>query len=56
MFKDQFSEFNKNYSKHLYSGFLNNLFIKSHTLMEKNSNLLINKKNFINGKEFKSIN
>jgi len=47
MFKDQFSEFNKNYSKHLYSGFLNNLFIKSHTLMEKNSNLLINKKNFI---------
>jgi ubiquinone/menaquinone biosynthesis C-methylase UbiE len=47
MYKNQFSELNKNYNNHLYSGFLGYLFKKNHLLMEKNSNQLINKKNII---------
>lgn len=47
MYKNQFSDLNKNYNNHLYSGFLGYLFKKNHLLMERNSYKLINNKNIV---------
>lgn len=44
MFKKEFSNLNKLYTSHLYTGFLGKLFTKSHELMEKNTKFLKNNK------------